>query len=466
MYDSKLKLTFCGGVQGVTGANFLFEEYPSSLAEGNGKKILIDCGMFQGGDISDDKNIEKFSYDPKSIDILFVTHAHLDHIGRIPKLVKDGFKGIIYSTPATKEISEISLIDSMGVLSKEAKKKDIKPLYNKEDVEKSISLWKTVKYGESNEINTSLKAKFKDAGHILGSAMIEFEHIQSENKKRKIVFTGDLGNSAPLLKDTEALEGVDYLIVESVYGDRNHESVEERTNILENIIENTITNGGALLIPAFSIERTQVLLYEINNLVEEGKIPKVPVFLDSPLAIKVTGVYQDRIQNFNNEVQKEIAGGDDIFNFPLLRFTEHHQDSIKIADTPNPKIIIAGSGMSNGGRILHHEKRHLSDPNSTLLIVGYQAAGSLGRQILDGAKEVEIMGKMVKVNAKVVNLTGYSAHKDSDDLLEFIDDTSDTLIKVFVVMGEKKSSLFLTQRIRDYLDVNAVAPKFGESFEL
>ena len=452
--NNKLKLTFYGGTGGVTGANFLLV--------GEDKNILVDCGLFQGGDFSEDKNKEPFPYDPASIDILFVTHAHLDHIGRIPKLVREGFNGIIYSTPATMEITEISLMDSMGVLSKEARKKGIEPLYNKQDVEKTMSLWKKVSYKKSIEISSNLKAVFKDAGHILGSTMIEFEHAG-----RKIVFTGDLGNSpAPLLRDTEEIKDADYMIIESVYGDRNHESVEERTDKLRDIIKSTINKGGALLIPAFSIERTQTLLYEINNLVEDGKIPKVPVFLDSPLAIKVTSVYKNRIQNFNKGVQEEIKAGDDIFKFPLLKFTERHQDSIDITNTPNPKIIIAGSGMSNGGRIIYHEKIHLSDPNSTLLIVGYQAAGSLGRQLLDGVKEVEIMDKMVKVKARVENLTGYSAHRDSDGLLEFVDNSAETLKKVFVVMGEQKSALFLVQRLRDYIGVNAIAPKFGESFEI
>jgi metallo-beta-lactamase family protein len=350
----------------------------------------------------------------------------------------------------------------MGVLSKESKKKDIEPLYDREDVKRTMLLWKAVKYKEQVHINDELKAVFKDAGHILGSAIIEFEH-----NGRKIVFTGDLGNSpAPLLRDTEVIKDADFMVIESVYGDKNHEGIKERTQKLRDVIENTINRGGALLIPAFSIERTQVLLYEINNLVEDGKIPSVPVFLDSPLAIKVTEVYQDRIQNFNDGVQDEIKDGDDIFDFPLLKFTERHEESLEIENTPNPKIIIAGSGMSNGGRIIHHEKRHLSDPNSTLLIVGYQAAGSLGRKLVDGAKEVDIIGQRIQVRANIINLTGYSAHKDSDGLIKFIDDSAGTLKKIFVVMGEQKSALFLVQRLRDYFGVNAIAPKPGESFEL
>jgi len=449
--ENKLKLTFYGGVGEVTGANYLLEDKDI--------KILVDCGLFQGGSFDDIRNREPFPYNPSDIDILFVTHAHLDHIGRIPKLVKDGFSGVIYSTPSTKEISEISLIDSLGILSKEAKKKGVPLLYEKKDALKAFSLWKTIPYKTSIKINNELNAVFKDAGHILGSAMVEFSR-----KGEKIVFTGDLGNSpSPLLKDTEKIYDAYYLIIESVYGDKNHESAESRIDILKNAIENTIKKGGALLIPAFSIERTQVLLYEINNLVESGVIPSVPVFLDSPFAIKVTKIYKDKINNFNKGAREEINSGDDIFDFPQLKFTENHKDSLKIANMPNPKIIIAGSGMSNGGRILSHEKRHLSDPNSALLIAGFQASGSIGRMIQDGAKEVLIDNEHIPVRASIINLQGFSSHKDSDNLLDFVSDTSNTVKKVFVVMGEPKSALFLVQKIRDCLNVNAIAPNLGES---
>ena len=366
---------------------------------------------------------------------------------------------MIYSTPSTKEISEISLIDSLGILSKEAEKKGAPLLYEKKDVLKSFSLWKTVSYKTPIKINNKLNVVFKDAGHILGSAMVEFSR-----EGEKIVFTGDLGNSpSPLLKDTEKIYDADYLIMESVYGDRNHESIESRIDILKNTIKNTIKKGGALLIPAFSIERTQVFLYEINNLVESGEIPQVPVFLDSPFAIKVTKIYKNKIDNFNKGAREEIDSGDDIFNFPQLKFTENHKDSIEIANTINPKIIIAGSGMSNGGRILSHEKRYLPDQNSALLIAGFQVAGSMGRMIQDGVREVVIDNERIPVRASIINLQGFSSHKDSDNLLDFVSNTADTVKKVFVVMGEPKSALFLVQKIRDCLDVDAVAPNIGES---
>lgn len=456
MDSKKFKLTFHGGVGTVTGANFLLE--------GEDLSMLVDCGLFQGGELNEEKNRKPFPYNPKNIDILMVTHAHIDHIGRIPKLVKEGFKGTIYSTPGTKEISEIMLADSVRVFEREMQEHGTAPLYGKEDVNRAISLWKTVPYHTTTSIQGGLQFNFKDAGHILGSSIIEITQPQGS---RKIIFSGDLGNSpAPLLRDTEFVSDATYMVMESVYGDRKHESVAQRTALLENIIENTIHKGGALLIPAFSIERTQILLYEINNLVEKGRIPKVPVFLDSPLAIKITEIYKKRIKNFKNEVQEEIQSGDDIFDFPMLKFTKRAEESKEIEKTPNPKIIIAGSGMSNGGRIQFHEKKHLSDPHSTLLLIGYQAVGSLGRRIQDGAKEVTIKKETIKIRAKIVSLSGYSAHRDTDGLFDFVKHSASTLEKVFVAMGEEKASLHMVQRIRDYLSIQAISPKQGQQFDI
>lgn len=450
----KLKLTFHGGAGTVTGSNFLLES--------DNMKILVDCGLLQGKKFGEDHNRAPFAYDPKEIDVLFITHAHADHSGRIPRLVREGFNGIIYSTPTTKEMSEIMFHDSLKLLTEEARKEGVLPLYEKADIGRSLSLWKTASYHSPIDIGNGFSFSFKDAGHILGSSMVEIIF-----NDKKIVFTGDLGNSpAPLLRDTEVVDDADYMVMESVYGDRNHESVSERTEMLASIIKKTIKKKGVLMIPAFSIERTQILLYEINNLVEEGKISELPVFLDSPLAIAVTEVYKKHIENFNKGIQEEIKGGDDIFNFPRLKFTRSVEDSKAINDAPNPKIIIAGSGMSNGGRILHHERKYLSDPNNTLLLPGYQAAGSLGRRLQDGAKEVIIFDDVVPVRASIVNLRAYSAHRDSDGLLEFASHTADTVKTIFVAMGEPKASLHLAQRLRDYAGINAEVPEAGESFEL
>ncbi|MDP6527649.1 MAG: MBL fold metallo-hydrolase, partial [Candidatus Pacebacteria bacterium] len=371
-------------------------------------------------------------------------------------------KGVIYSTPSTRDISEVMFADSVKIIGQEAKKEDVEPLYDDEDVAKTMSLWKTVKYHENTDIGGGFSLNFKDAGHILGSAIAEVTH-----KDKKIVFTGDLGNTpAPILRDTEKVEGADYMVMESVYGDRNHEDKEERRAHLKQAILDIKKRGGVLMIPAFSIQRTQLLLYEINNFVEEGEIDEIPVYLDSPLAIKVTNLYQKYPENFNESVKKEISEGDNIFEFPKLSFTPRVEESKSIAKSDSPKIVIAGSGMSMGGRILHHEKKYLEDKNNILLIVGYQAAGTLGRRIQDGAKEIEIMEQNVFVRAEVRSIHGFSAHKDSENLLSFVEDSSDTLRKVFVCMGEPKSSSFLAQRIRDFLDVESYVPEKGESIEI
>ncbi|MCH7597671.1 MBL fold metallo-hydrolase [Patescibacteria group bacterium] len=452
-------LTFHGGAGTVTGANFLFEGPKGSQQS---IRILVDCGIQQSFKFCDDCNLDTFPYDPSTIDILFITHAHLDHIGRIPKLVRDGFHGIIYSTPGTFEITAVMLEDSLGILTREAAQCGVSPLYSKEDVEEALSLWKTISYHNSVNLKGGVVFNFKDAGHILGSAMIELTY-----NDKKIVFTGDLGNSpTPLLRDTEIIEDADYLVMESVYGDRNHEPAEERTRLFQTVIEDTVARKGVLLIPAFSIERTQILLYELNTMIEQGRVKSLPVYLDSPLAIAVTDIYNSRIQNFNLKVQEEIKKGDDVFDFPQLKFTYTTEESRAIARTANPKIIIAGSGMSHGGRIIRHEKKYLPDPNSTLLFVGYQAAGSLGRRLQDGAKKVTIYDETIPVRARIETIRGYSAHKDSDGLVSFVESTSKTVKQIFVAMGEPKASLFLVQRLRDYVGVNAIAPKQGERFEL
>lgn len=453
--NGKIKISFFGGAGEVTGSNCLLD------FEGkNGhSRVMIDCGFFQGTKVAEEKNSDPFPYNPSSVDAVLITHAHLDHIGRVPKLVKDGFKGKIYSTRPTRDFARLMLIDSIGVLSKEARKNGKgQTLYTEEDVDKAIIQWESKNYNESFDV-AGLNVVFKEAGHILGSAIIEIN--------KKLIFTGDLGNSPePLINPTDEIKDADFMVVESTYGDRLHEDSSQADLKLERMIEDIVKNKAALMIPAFSLERTQRILYQINNLVENGRIPKIKIFLDSPLSIKATSIYKNYFNLYNNEARKLVLSGDDLFNFPGLVQTLDTEQSKKISDVVSPKIIIAGSGMCNGGRILHHLKHYLPNKNNILLLVSYQAAGSLGRQLHDGAKIVTIMGEKTLVNAKIEKIGGYSSHADINGLLSFVEQSSDTLKKVFVTHGEMKSSSFFTQRLRDYLGINAAAPIYGETQEI
>lgn len=457
------KITFYTGVGSVTGANFMLDNGQS--------KILIDCGLTQGSRDEFEVNAQAFDYNPSEMTFLFVTHAHMDHIGRIPKLIHDGFKGKIYSHPATKDLSEVMLPDALGIMEERARQQGKQPYYAAGDIQAALSRWETIPYYTEREIG-GYKVILKDAGHVLGSSMFQFEFKSptspgSDGASKKIVFTGDLGNSpSPLLRDTDSIDGADYVIMESVYGDRNHEGRDERIDKLEKIINDTIAKNGALVIPAFSLERTQMILYEINNLIEEKKIREIPVFVDSPLATKVTEIYKRHSDLFNNSVRAEIKGGDDIFDFPKLSFTVRRSESESIEKTSNPKIILGGSGMSMGGRIQSHEAVHLPDPNSTILLVGYQTMGSLGRRLQDNAREVTIAGEQIHVKAKIDMISSFSSHKDSDRLTDFVEEGKSKIKKVFVVMGEPKASLFLAQKLRDYVGVDAIFPEAGKVYEL
>jgi metallo-beta-lactamase family protein len=446
---SIVKITFCGGAGSVTGANFLFEA--------DGKKILIDCGLVQGMKIADDTNWDPFPYESKDVDILFVTHAHVDHLGRIPKLVHEGFRGDIYSTEPTHALALPMLEDTMGILSKNSEL-GLDQIYTEEKVKLAMSLWKGFTYHQKIDITPHLSATLFNAGHILGSAMILFELYG-----KRILFTGDLGNSpSPILPDTEMVENVDYLIMESVYGDRNHESRDERKKFLEEVIEDNHKRKGTLIIPTFSLERSQELLFELNSLVENNRIPIMPIFLDSPLAIRLTEIFK-KFKNYLNETAQSTMSTDKyIFDFPGLHSTLKSEESKLINSVPNPKVIIAGSGMSSGGRIVHHERHYLPDANNTILLTGYQSVGTPGRLIQEGVKTVKISGEYVTVRAHIVTISGYSGHKDSDNLLSFVENMQDTLKKVFVVMGEPKSSMFLAQKIKDNLGIEAHVPETGE----
>lgn len=449
---------FYGAARSVTGANYLLE----IGNETNKTKILIDCGMSQGSRMAQKENYESFSYDPKEIRALLITHAHIDHTGRIPRIYRDGFRGKIYGTPPTLDFAKLLLLDSEHVMRDEAEKQGVEPLYTIDEVEAASGLFEGIDYHKEFEVGPGITAEFLDAGHILGSSIIR---IKAENKT--IIFSGDLGNPpTPFLRPTESVDHADYVIIESAYGNRLHESREKREEILKNTIKDTIGKGGVLMIPAFAIERTQELLFELNNMVEHHSIPAVPVFLDSPLAIKATVIYKKYPEYYNKEAAYLIKSSDDIFNFPNLEFTPTVEDSKRINNVPAPKIVIAGSGMSTAGRILYHEQRYLPDPNSTLLIIGYQTEGSLGRRVLDGEKEVEIFGETVSVRCRVKAIGGYSAHADQAGLKNWINRIKRPIKKVFVVQGEETAEMALQHIIIKELAIPAEAPKMGDVFEL
>jgi len=449
-----MKLTFHGGAKMVTGANYLLEA--------GGEKILIDCGLHQGSNFCEKHNWEPFPYDPKEISTVFVTHSHIDHIGRLPKLTRDGFRGKVYSTWPARDFGAIMLRDSDHILAKEAEhfKKPI--LFTEDDIQKLISLWQGVEYHEPVKVGP-FKVTFYNAGHILGSSFVVVEV-----GKEKIVFSGDLGNSpAPIIGPWEVYEGgATYALVESTYGDRIHENLPERKEILEDLIEDTVKRRGVLMIPAFAMERTQELIFEINDLIQNGRIPRVPVFLDSPLAIKVTEVYRKYDRYFAHTGSEGRGDIGHLFKFPDLKMTFTTEESKSINEVPPPKVIIAGSGMSHGGRIIHHERRYLQDPNSTLLVVGYQVQGSLGRQILDGAQTVKILGEAVPVRCRVKAVGGYSAHADQPQLMSWLRPMRYTLKKAFVVQGEEGPSAALERKIIDELAVQAVIPNLGQEMIL
>ncbi len=449
----KSTLTFCGGTGSVTGANFLLD-----IGE---KKILVDCGSLAQEHVCDDSNFVPFPYDSKSISALIVTHAHADHIGRIPRLVQKGFRGDIYSTAATKDLAAFMFEDALGIMQRESVQHACDMLYEKEDVERAVALWRGHDYHAPFSI-ADVHLEFLDAGHILGSALIKMTR-----SGRTILFTGDLGNSPePLLRDTESPKGANYVVIESVYGDRLHDGKSERTEHLREHVEEIRARKGTLLIPSFSIERTQVLLYEINALVESGSMAPIPIFLDSPLATRITPVFRNYAELFNPAVQERLKHGDDPFDFPGLTVTHSTKESADIHDEPNPKVIIGGAGMSAGGRIRGHEKYYLSDKDSTILFVGYQAPGTLGRRLQDGAKKVVIDDEWIHVRAQVATLSGYSGHADRDQLMNFVERTGDSLERVFVTMGEPKSSIFFAQRVKDFFGVDAIVPEKDDSITL
>ncbi len=459
----KIKLKFLGGAGNVTGSAYLLEA--------SGKRLLVDCGLYQEWELKS-RNWQ-FPVPANSIDAILLTHAHLDHSGRLPKLVKDGFRGKIYCTGVTVKLAEIMLKDAGHIQEEDAltKKKRHEregrkgpypeiPLYTVGDAAKTIPLFEPVNYGESVEISDGIKATFHDAGHVLGSAMIKVS-IQQGSDERSIIFSGDIGRwNAPILRDPTVFDKADYVLVESTYGNRRHESMKYIKEELAEVILSTIKTGGDIVVPSFALERAQEILFYIRELRNEKRIPMVMVFVDSPMAINITEVFENHPEYFDKETMAVVRKGLSPFDFPGLKMTRTTEESKAINTIKGTVMIIAGSGMCTGGRVKHHMVANISRPESTILFVGYQASGTLGRQILDGAEKVRIFGQYLPVRARVVNIDGFSAHADKDELLKWLSGLKSPPRRVFVVHGEPDSAGELSSVIKEKMGWNVSIPAF------
>lgn len=451
-----LTLGFYGGADTVTGSNF--------LVEGARGKLLVDCGIEQGRDFSEKEMYAPFPYDVPSLDALVITHAHLDHIGRAPKLMREGFKGRVFMTAPTKDLMEIMLRDSARILGENARDHGLQPMYDDRDIDALLRQTETVEYHQEFEAASGLSCYMRNTGHILGSGSVRI----TDEDGVSLALTGDIGATPNVyLKDAEPVTDADVIVMESVYGDRKNTEKGDRVPELRDALKRAIARGGAILIPAFSLERTQLMLYEISNLMDAGELPKIPVYLDSPLAIKATAVYEKWAEKyFRPEAVEEMHREKSLFKFPFLKETASREESMAIWQDHGPKIIMAGAGMSHGGRIGRHEQKYLPDPSTTLMIVGYQAPGSPGRLLQDGVKHVRIDRKDVHVRGTIESFHGWSAHADRDGLVEFAQACQPRAKTIFTALGEPSSARFLAQRIHEYVGVKAIVPAKGQKWEI
>ncbi len=460
------KLTFHGATGTVTGSRFQLEI--------DGKNVLIDCGLFQGQKENRLLNWQKFPVNPSSFDHVFLTHAHIDHCGYLPRFVNNGFSGKIISSQATADLCEVVLRDSAHLQEEDAKWANKKgfskhspalPLYTAEDTEKTIPLFKPIFYGDIYNLSENTRVRFHDSGHILGASLIDFKTDLGETT-RKILFSGDLGRpEIAVLNDPDQVYNVDYLILESTYGDRTHSDVDAEEE-LQRVINESSKRGGVLVIPAFSVGRTQTLLYLIRKLEEEGKIPLMPVYVDSPMAIEALKIFEDHIRDFNLQARMLTMQGKDIFRTQNLHICRSKEESISINEVKSNAIIISASGMATGGRILHHLARRLPDPQNTILLIGYQAEGTRGRTLLEKAETVKIHSQEVPVKANVEMIDGFSGHADYYEMLAWLMAFNKTPKKVFIVHGNKNASAAMAGHIREEYGWDVVIPSMGDSFIL
>ncbi len=465
-----ISLSFMGAARGVTGSRY--------LVEANNVKFLVDCGLFQEREFQR-RNWEPFRVAPDKLEAVLLTHAHLDHCGLLPKLVNEGFRGRIICTPATAEIAEIILLDSAKIQEEDAaykKKRHIRegrkgpypeiPLYTVADAESTLPLFKPVEYNETVSLGEGIEATFHDAGHVLGSAMIRLLISQGE-EKRSISFSGDVGRwDRPLLQDPSLFRKTDYIVVESTYGDRIHEGAKEISHELEEIVNSAFKAGGNIVVPSFALQRTQEILYYLNLLRLDNRIPELAVYLDSPMAVKITRIFQQFTGLFDREMKDLLRQRNSPFDFPGLRMVESVAESKSLNEIKGTVMIIAGSGMCTGGRIKHHLVTNISRPESTLLFVGYQAAGTLGRQIVDGAASVRIYGQPRPVKAHIARIQGFSAHADRNELLRWFSKLSVSPRHIFITHGEAGAADRFRELLTDKTGFEASVPAYQTTAHL
>ena len=466
-------LQFWGAAQTVTGS--------MHLVEADGHRLLLDCGMAQGRRKEKKKLNSEFPFQPEKIDAVVLSHAHLDHSGKLPMLVKKGFSGSIFSTSATRDLCSAMLADSASLQEMDARYVNrqnekqglpfIKPLYTLHDVARTMRLFQTVEFQRPLQILPGIKMTFKNAGHILGSASVTLEIAEGRDKKKvtALAFTGDLGRKgAAVVQDPDIIDRADVLITESTYGGRDHGPMDEARKNLARVVRETANNRGLLIIPAFAVGRTQDVVYHLHDLMQSKEIPQMPVYVDSPLATNITEIFRAHPECYDEETEQLLMqdGGDDPFGFNMLRYTRSTEESKKLNNIRRPAIIISASGMCEGGRVLHHLRRNIGDPNTTVLFVGFQAENTLGRKLLRGDKTARIYGEEHEVRARMEKIDGYSAHADEGEMLDFINAIPNRPKRVFVVHGEPDATAAMAAGLARLGIEDIAIPERGEKFEV
>jgi len=464
-----MKIEFVGGARTVTGSSYIIKDYDFT--------IMVDCGMFQGKEELRNRNSMHLIYAPDKIDILLLTHAHIDHSGLIPKLVKEGFRGRIYATKATFDLCAIMLPDSAHIQEMDVKwvnrknkrleRPQIPPLYTTEDAENAIKYFIPVSYNETLQIHPRVKVCFRDAGHILGSAFIEMWVDEKGGGQKKIVFSGDLGpKGQAIIRDPDTIDEADFLLIESTYGNRLHKSKENTYLELKNIITESVNKNGNIIVPAFAVERTQEIVYALAKMIKNKEIPAIPVYIDSPLAVSATEIFRANSDCFDRETLTMLTFGESPFDFDNLKLVHSTEESKFLTKTVKGAMIISASGMCTAGRVKYHLRENLYNPDSSVMFVGYQAAGTLGRRLVDGAGKVTLYGEDVLVRAKIHTLGGFSAHADRKGLQEWVANISNPNLRIFVVHGEAETAFDFASYIENLFHFSTHVPRWGEIIDL